>query len=146
MQKSLIAFAVLCLAELSYAAYPIKDFGEPLKTDFKIWHDNCELYIPGVTQKEINRVREGHFDTDNLAIKKYAACIWLESKILNTDMIMNKAMLDLYMPKKLMEEEYIGYLMCASQFRNYKKMPIIDKIFGMLECNYNRNPDFFTFM
>ncbi|CAG9840889.1 unnamed protein product [Diabrotica balteata] len=129
MQKPLIAFAVLCLAQLSYAAYPIKDFGEPLKTDFKIWHDNCELYIPGVTQKEINRVREGHFDTDNLAIK------------LNTDMIMNKAMLDLYMPKKLMEEEYIGYLMCASQFRNYKKMPIIDKIFGMLECNYNRNPD-----
>ncbi|XP_072399280.1 uncharacterized protein [Diabrotica undecimpunctata] len=147
MEKVMIAFAVLWLAQLSYAAYPIKDYGEPMKTDFKMWHDNCELYIPGVTQEEINRVRQGIFDTDNQAIKNYAACVWLESKGINTDMIMNKAILDLYLPKKIEEDEYIGYLLCAKKFRDYKdKMSFADKIFGMLECNYKRNPDDFIFL
>ncbi|XP_072399282.1 uncharacterized protein [Diabrotica undecimpunctata] len=146
MQNALIAFAVLFLAQFSYAAFPYKNYGEPLKTDFQTWHDNCKIYIPGVTQEEINRVRQGHFDTNNQAIKNYAACVWLESKVINTDMIMNKAMLDLYMPKNIMEDEYIGYLLCAKQYRQKKNMPFADKIFGLLQCNYNRNPDYFIFL
>ncbi|CAG9840891.1 unnamed protein product [Diabrotica balteata] len=129
MQKAIIALAVLCLAQLSYGAYPIKDFDEPMKTDFQTWHDNCKLYIPGVTDEDINRVRQGHFDTDNEAIK------------INTDMVMNKALLDLLMPQKIMEDEYIGYLLCAKHFRQYKNMAFRDKIFGLYQCNYNRNPD-----
>ncbi|XP_050517210.1 uncharacterized protein LOC114339171 [Diabrotica virgifera virgifera] len=144
-----IAFAVVCLVQLSYAALSYKNFGEPAKTDFQEWHDNCRIYIPGVTQAEINRVRQGHFDTDNPAIKNYAACVWLESKIINTDMVMNKALVDLYMPKKIgagTEDEYIGYLLCAKQFRQYKnKMSFADKIFGMIQCNYNRSPKNFIF-
>ncbi|XP_050517211.1 uncharacterized protein LOC126891904 [Diabrotica virgifera virgifera] len=145
MQKALIAFAVLYLAQLSYAAFPYKDYGEPLKTDFKTWHDNCELYIPGVTQKEIDRVKQGKFDTDNQAIKNYSACIWLESKAINTDMVINKALLDLYMPEKLTDDEYLGYLLCARQFKQYKTMPFPDKIFGLYQCLYNRNPEKFIF-
>ncbi|XP_072399279.1 uncharacterized protein [Diabrotica undecimpunctata] len=145
MQKALIAFAVLCLAQLSYAALPYKNFGEPLKTDYQTWHDNCKLYIPGVTQEEINRVKQGIFDTDNQAIKKYAACVWLESKTMNTDMVMNKAMLDLYLPKEVLEDEYIGYLLCAKQFSQKKNMSFPDKVFGFYQCNYKRNPDKFIF-
>ncbi|XP_072399278.1 uncharacterized protein [Diabrotica undecimpunctata] len=149
MQKALIAFAALCFVQLSYAALPYNNYGEPLKTDFQTWHDNCKIYIPGVTQEEINRVRQGHFDTDNQAIKNYAACIWLESKIINTDMVMNKALADLYVPKGLgsqIEDEFIGYLLCAKQFRQYRnKMSFADKIFGMIQCNYNRSPDNFVF-
>ncbi|XP_028142656.1 uncharacterized protein LOC114336481 [Diabrotica virgifera virgifera] len=145
MQKTLIALAVICLAQLSYAALPLKQFDEPLKTDFQMWHDNCEIYIPGVTQEEINQVRAGRFDTNNQSIKNYAACIWLESKILNTDMVMNKALLDIYMPKKIMEDEYIGYLLCAKKFRK-QNIPFADKVFGLIQCNYNRNPNDFTFI
>ncbi|XP_072399283.1 uncharacterized protein [Diabrotica undecimpunctata] len=145
MQKTLFAFSVLCLAQLSYAVLPYKDFDEPMRTDFQTWHDNCKLYIPGVTDEDINRVRQGHFDTDNEAIKNYAACIALESKAINTDMVMNKALLDLLMPQKIMEDEFIGYLLCAKHFRQYKNMPFRDKIFGLYQCNYNRNPDNFIF-
>ncbi|XP_028142655.1 uncharacterized protein LOC114336480 [Diabrotica virgifera virgifera] len=145
MQKALISLAVLSLVQLSYAALPVREFGEPMKTDFQMWHDNCEIYIPGVTQKEIDRVRQGHFDTENQAIKNYAACVWLESKGINLDMIMNKAILDLYLPRKVEEDEYIGYLLCAKENRD-KKVSFVDKIWGMLECNYKRNPNDFIFI
>ncbi|XP_028142654.1 uncharacterized protein LOC114336479 [Diabrotica virgifera virgifera] len=145
MQKALISLTVLCLVQLSYAALPHRQFDEPLKTDFQMWHDNCEIYIPGVTQEEINRVRQGHFDTNNQAIKNYGACVWLESKVINLDMVMNKALLDIYMPRKIMEDEYIGYLLCAKENRE-RKVPFADKIWGLLQCNYKRNPNDFIFL
>ncbi|XP_072399551.1 uncharacterized protein [Diabrotica undecimpunctata] len=141
MNKIFLCFTVLCCVQYGFALLTPDKLGSHLNKVRSSLQTNCKV-LTGATQDQIDQVRQGNFDQDS-NIKNYAACVYLQSRLLNKNFDFDLIMFDYYMPPN--KDLYLEYLKCNEKWRN-TKLVFAQKVWNMIRCVYQQDPANFVFV
>ncbi|XP_050518498.1 uncharacterized protein LOC126892804 isoform X3 [Diabrotica virgifera virgifera] len=140
MTKLFLCIAVLCCVQYGFALLTPDKLGEHINGIRIPLQRNCKI-LTGTTQEQIEEVRKGNFDQGE-NMKNYAACIYLQSRLLNKNFDFDMVMMDYYMPPR--KDLYLDLLKCNEKYRN-TDLKFTDKVYNMVQCYYQRDPVNFVF-
>uniref|UniRef100_A0A6P7FXK2 Uncharacterized protein LOC114335274 n=1 Tax=Diabrotica virgifera virgifera TaxID=50390 RepID=A0A6P7FXK2_DIAVI len=141
MNKIFLCFAVLCCVQQGFTLLTPDKLGKHLNKERKSLQTNCKV-LTGATQHQIDQVRQGNFDQGS-NIKNYAACIYLQSRLMDKNFNFDVIMMDYYMPPK--EDLYVEYMKCNEQWRN-ADLSFVEKLWNQIQCVYQHDPANFIFI
>ncbi|CAG9813191.1 unnamed protein product [Phaedon cochleariae] len=115
------------------------DYGKEFLALSQILHNTC-IKASGTTQEMIDKVSAGEF-LDEAKIKKYVSCVWLESTIIGKNGELNIELGAKLCPPKVKSSFPKDVEECWA--KSGKVTPLEDRIYDMVKCTYQKNPNNF---
>ncbi|CAH1099257.1 unnamed protein product [Psylliodes chrysocephalus] len=143
----------LCLVILSapiFASLHPKDYGPNLAEAIRHLHAECSI-ITGVSDLEIENVRNGNFAENNIRIKRYNTCLWLHSGVMlpSYDGVINlhgnkNYLLDLE-PPKLKGKFAKMFMSCIDEARESGEKNFTVLAWNATKCLHRTDPENFVY-
>ncbi|CAG9864578.1 unnamed protein product, partial [Phyllotreta striolata] len=126
-------FVLLALFSAVHCGMKFQDYSDSLKAIAKQVHFQCQTFS-GASEEEINRAREGDF-TGSEALKRFMACIWLLTGIVDENLQTNAAVLEKMEPEIFRGKGVEIYSKCANKGKS-SGGNIVDKVWVATLCVY----------
>ncbi|KAG5885142.1 hypothetical protein JTB14_032374 [Gonioctena quinquepunctata] len=143
MNQFLQIFIVAVGISSAYAYMDEKDFGEKLLPLTKQWHDKC-IFVTETTQASIDAVKNGNFDDNDDAMKRYILCLWLASDqmtIKDNRLNLNQKSLKELIPAKILNGSDL-FMNCAKKADKSATDPK-EKTWALAKCTHDADPENF---
>ncbi|XP_023027761.2 general odorant-binding protein 83a [Leptinotarsa decemlineata] len=130
---------ILTISQSVVALLSREDFGEKLLEVASMLHNRC-IIKSGVNEVSIEGIAHGNF-VDDMKVKKYIACLWVESEAMNEDGSLNMEVIEVLCPPKLKREMEVGLPRCHAETAGIR--PLYERTYQLTKCFYERYPDHF---
>nr|AUF72963.1 odorant-binding protein [Anoplophora chinensis] len=117
------------------------EFGPKILTLVETLHSVCVL-MSGTDESSIAKVIQGEF-TDEPKIKAYMKCLFIETGVIDEKGNFNTDVLVELLPPKILDEAVKIFKNCATRTKGIAREE--DRVFSLVKCFYDQNPDIFIF-
>nr|QUP79504.1 odorant binding protein 11 [Monochamus saltuarius] len=139
--KSLVVLTSALAVSTVEASLSPWEFGPRIMSIAGPLHSAC-VFKTGIPQYLIDNVINGIF-IDQPLIKSYMTCLFRGSLLVSENGELNYNVMAYLAPEQIRDEAISNSKYCEGKLKDIERME--DKLFQIVKCYYNLNPDIFIF-
>ncbi|XP_072398716.1 uncharacterized protein [Diabrotica undecimpunctata] len=129
---------VICLSAV-YGLVDEKDFSPKLVALAHSLHTTC-LGISGCKEEQVGLLKQGKFENPAECEGKYVSCLWTASGLMNSNLDVNRKLLEELMPDSVKGTETSIYNSCLEETKKQGEKDFNKEVWFLMKCIYNADP------